>query len=123
MNEAERLASTDVPAMPDRHTTKKHPAPTAVNGGQDEWFDRLRPYEVVVPGEWQKLARPGTPFHGRCFEMSYRFALDLSLKLAHYDPARGHIWLVHGQYQAMQRHAWVELAGGVVFDGVAQRFY
>jgi hypothetical protein len=33
------------------------------------------------------------------------------------------MWLVHGEYGLGQRHAWVELPGDVVFDGVLQRFY
>jgi hypothetical protein len=86
-------------------------------------IDMIEPFEVEVPEGWGRIARPGTPCHGTCFEKSLLFALDIAAHLGPLDDARKETWLVHGEYANWNRHAWVELPGGIVFDGVAQRFY
>src|SRR4051794_28488597 len=87
-------------------------------------LERLKPFEVEGRKEWQKLANPEQLFVGECFLRSYRFAFWAYLgALKADDPAKNEIWLVHGEFMAFHRHAWVEVPGEVVFDGVTQRFY
>src|SRR4051812_33245084 len=88
--------------------------------------ERLRPAEADVPDEWRRYATPETPYPAECFYRSYRYTIDLYLGLPEEDELGkdgAGIWLVHGQYLLSFRHAWVELPGDIVFDGVHQRFY
>lgn len=79
---------------------------------------KLAGAEVVVGRKWRVGTTRRAIFPGECF---YRAALYV------YQPdlfsAEG-LWLVHGENtMARNRHAWVELPDGVVFDAVLQRFY
>ena len=79
---------------------------------------KLAGAEVGVGRKWRVGTTRRAIFPGECF---YRAALYV------YQPdlfsAEG-LWLVHGENtMARNRHAWVELPDGVVFDAVLQRFY
>jgi len=83
-----------------------------------EQLKRLSAYEVEVGSQWRAGVDPHAIYPGECF---YRAALYVS------EPDRvsaDGLWLVHGENTTSQdRHAWVELPDGVVFDPVLQRFY
>jgi hypothetical protein len=73
--------------------------------------------EVAVPKEWSVGTRPGKERQGECFRAA------LSYVFRHEIPG---LVLVHGTIEqpvGRIEHAWVELPGDIVFDGVAQRFY
>jgi hypothetical protein len=86
-------------------------------------LEQLTPYEVTAPAAWANHATPDTIFPGQCFDRSFHFVQSSPTAYPAGDPAEGETWLVHGEYQGSHRHAWVELSGGVVLDGVTQRFY
>ena len=76
---------------------------------------------VGVPEEWRQNVRPRRRFPKDCFYRSWRYVLDHDAPEAR---------LVHGTYAPDLlsgtpgvNHAWVELPGGIVFDGVYQRFF
>jgi len=79
----------------------------------------LKPIEVQPPDRLRRETQPDRSFPGRCYEKAFAFVL------AHANEPG--IVLVHGRIVAggprAIDHAWVELSDGVVFDGVAQRFY
>jgi hypothetical protein len=78
---------------------------------------------VPVPAAWQAHARPDKRFPNRSFEKSLDFVLELTFSTLRTDPIHTGLWLVHGFDRGGRPHGWVELPGGVVFDGVNQRFY
>lgn len=115
-----------VPAVPrpsDGASVPQPTTPSSLTGVHRRLFDLLAPHEVSVPGVWERHATPDTVHPGCCFDRSFRFVMALPLALRVNDPTLEEIWLVHGEYWIGQRHAWVELPGGVVFDGPYQRFY
>jgi hypothetical protein len=67
-------------------------------------------------------------FLRRCFERTFWYIIHIAQKAYSSDEARGILnrtWLVHGSCflgSLDGAHAWVELPGGIVFDGVYQRF-
>jgi hypothetical protein len=77
---------------------------------------QLRPYEVKVSEDLRRETRPDRSFYGQCYQRALGFVLSLS---ASDEPVLVHGTLYAGHYQ----HAWVELPGEIVFDGVTQRFY
>jgi hypothetical protein len=84
--------------------------------------DRLAPYEVDPPSPYLRGAcrQRWRIFLGRCFQkaVQYLFRVD--------EDAKEGAFLVHGTCRGQHGrvdHAWVELPGGIVFDGVLQRFY
>jgi hypothetical protein len=87
-------------------------------------LEELKDAEVRVPEIWRRGIDPEIIYPGECFYRSYLYVKDLALRL---DPCDHtvipRLWLVHGEYLGWQRHGWVELPRGVVFDGVLQRFY
>jgi len=88
-----------------------------------EIYDTLAPFEVAAPPAWVGCTTPDVIYPGQCFDRSYHFTLAVSRTFPPNDPAEKEVWLVHGEYRGFHRHAWVELPGGVVFDGTNQRFY
>jgi hypothetical protein len=79
--------------------------------------------EVKVPEAWRRHTHPDREFPHQCFPQSAMFVLALDAELPNSDPARDGPCLVHGLYLGGLAHGWAELPGGVVFDGVRQRFY
>jgi hypothetical protein len=76
----------------------------------------LRSLEVQVPEHLRRGTRPERTYQGRCYQRALNFILD-------HAEAKG-CRLVHGTACSdLRGHAWVELSDGIVFDGVAQRFY
>jgi hypothetical protein len=88
------------------------------------WRDQLAPYQMRVPRVWSRYTYPERwlNYVGQCYEQSYRYAL------AHRRTVPG-LTVVVGWMHASRdpdgriHHAWVELPGGVVFEGVHQKFY
>jgi len=86
--------------------------------------------EIDVPVTWRKFARPEVVYLGECLPRTFRF-LQLHATAAQTRAESfpiEHAHLVHGTMRAAKRrawlrHAWVELPGDIVFDGVVQRFY
>lgn len=67
----------------------------------------------------------GEIYLGYCYAQAFAFLLDLGLMAQKSAPARRILprsWLVHGTRPNGGGHAWVELPGEVIFDGVYQRF-
>lgn len=77
------------------------------------------PYVVTdVPPLWLVGVDPQALYPQECYYRAYRYATDLT-RLS----VKG-LWLVHGECSlARGCHAWVELPGGLVFDGVLQQFF
>lgn len=78
---------------------------------------RLQHCEVEVPSQ-MRSKKSGRFRAGRC----YREALEYVMEHENIQPIR----LVHGRICGCNGyidHAWVELPGDIVFDGVTQRFY
>ena len=75
----------------------------------------LEPPQVPVPPEWSRDTYPRTVYPGEAYERAFAYVLDHDIE---------GMLLVHGvaTHPAVD-HAWVELPGGIVFDGVAQRFF
>lgn len=69
--------------------------------------------EVVVPREWTTETDKRQIFPGRCHEKACLYAMWHTIDGA---------MLVQGTYYDGLSHAWIELPGDVVFDGVIQRF-
>lgn len=86
-------------------------------------YKDLAPFEVQVPEAWKGVTRPGNKFLHECFKWSLDFVLKLCFALPSDDPTQKGIHLVHGLVSGRMPHGWVELPGGVVFDGVVQKFY
>jgi hypothetical protein len=86
----------------------------------DVWVDEHKSDEVDVPAHWKEGTTPDTIYPHECFYRAYRYIADLDLHLGNDDG----VYLIHGECcLAWGAHAWVELPGGIVFDGVRQRFY
>ena len=69
--------------------------------------------------------RPGTRYWGDCYRRAAEYVLAHALGDGPGPPLAGPT-LVHGTCRAgrlLWGHAWVALPGGLVFDGVRQRFY
>jgi hypothetical protein len=69
--------------------------------------------------------RPGTRYWGDCYRRAAEYVLAHALGDGPGPPLAGPT-LVHGTCRAgllVWGHAWVALPGGLVFDGVRQRFY
>jgi hypothetical protein len=78
--------------------------------------------EVSVPPIWGEGTEPSIVYTHECFYRSYLYAEYLFLRLKREELKD--VYLVHGECMlAMGPHAWVELPGDVIFDGVLQRFY
>lgn len=77
---------------------------------QQEYSD----LEVDVDKSWKRGVRE-KPCPRQCWERAWKY---LS---AH--PEIPEAMLVHGKWHTLFDHAWVELPGDIVFDGVMQRFY
>jgi hypothetical protein len=75
--------------------------------------ESMRPFEVVPDPPYRLNRRPRLYPKG-CFVRAYRYVMDHSTTEA---------LLVHGLYHDVLDHAWVEIPGGVVYDGVLDRFY
>lgn len=75
----------------------------------------LEPPQVTVTLAWSRDTYPRFVYPGECYERAFAYVLD-------HDIAG--MLLVHGRNTRLNdEHAWVELPGGIVFDGVAQRFF
>lgn len=114
--------STVEPAAPLPPPLPPPVSPTELTDVHRDLFDRLRPFEVSVSEAWGRHATPATVYPGRCYDRSFCFLMEYALALGLNAPPAD-TWLVYGEYWFIQRHAWVELPGGVVFDGPYQRFY
>lgn len=76
-------------------------------------------YEVNVAEEWRVGTEPSAEYAQECFYRSYMYLCD-NRHVASMDD----VYLVHGECTlSLGPHAWVELPGDVMFDGVRQRFY
>lgn len=90
-----------------------------VEGTARQIISSLKDCEVDVDPVLRKGTKPEKFFVGDCFHRAMDYAGDhMSEKAV----------IVHGQIADGLRtvivdHAWVELPGGIVFDGVTQRFY
>jgi hypothetical protein len=80
---------------------------------------QLRSAEVEVPEAWRVGIDPRIRYPGECYIRAFRYVWDLVGRIKPNDQ----VWLVHGEYGLSTGHAWVELPGDAVFDGVLQRFY
>lgn len=79
--------------------------------------EALKHYEVI-PSEEFKTGKPRRLSSKNCFEKAFKYVVSK-------DNIEG-IKLVHGFYSIKEYtgfHAWVELPGNIIFDGVLQRFY
>lgn len=80
---------------------------------------RMAPYEVE-PNEKYKTGKPKRYYMGACYQKAFEYFTQVK-------PTGG--VLVHGIYapesfmSIKTGHAWVELPGNIIFDGVLQRFY
>lgn len=82
------------------------------------YLARLAGVEVAVGRKWRTGTDSRAIYPGECF---YRAALYV-YHLSRFTTEG--LWLVHGENaMALNRHAWVELPDGMVFDAVLQRFY
>ena len=81
-----------------------------------EQATRLAPAEVSVPPHYLRYTQPDMQFPGECFMRAWSYVLTHRLKRMVY---------VFGTTLGggMGGHAWVELPGNIVFDGVLQRFF
>ena len=71
-------------------------------------------YEVKVSPILTARTNPDCIFPADCYKKAWEYLVD--------HPRAGGA-LVHGTVMGNVAHAWVEFAGGIVFDGVSQRFY
>jgi len=79
---------------------------------------RMARWEVAVAEDLRVITRPSRTFQGQCYRRALSFVLALD------PPHNAAAVLVHGWLDdGLLPHAWVELWGGMVFDGVMQRFY
>ena len=69
--------------------------------------------------------RPGKRYWADCYRRACEYVLAHSRTDGSYGPIAG-MRLVHGVCRdgdVVWAHAWVDLPGGIVFDGVRQQFY
>jgi len=83
---------------------------TELSDGRHTRADSLEPFRVEPPAEYKPKQRPRNA-QKRCFELAGRYALD------HDD-----VLVVHG-YAWGVPHAWVEIPGGIIYDGTCKGFY
>lgn len=79
--------------------------------------------EPEVPQKWRDRAQPERRFWQRCYEMAGKFMLGV-IGYEYLGPLHDAV-LVHGSCKDdgfRFAHAWVELPGDIIFDGVWQRF-
>jgi len=81
--------------------------------------EKMKAYEVE-PGEVYQIKNRRHLKPKRCYEEAFRYMS----KCEHPDK----VVLVHGLYKPPKLnryagHAWIEINGNVIFDGVLQRFY
>lgn len=82
-------------------------------------IEELASYEVEPPEQYNTVKRKYLS-PKLCYKKAYSYILSLKGK------ASENVKLVHGHYNHFPEsfgHAWVELPGGIVFDGVLKRFY
>ncbi len=78
------------------------------------------PKEVDVKDEYKDGVEPGKDYRGKCFDRAGLYVV--------WNPNEN-IKLVHGTVEFLPgmplefAHAWAELPGNIVFDGIVQRFY
>lgn len=85
--------------------------------GKRRLIEKLAECEVNVPMAWLEKTEPSRIFVGECYRKACYFVSDHNIEGAR---------LVHGRISDFGvdcSHAWVELPGEIVFDGVTQRFY
>jgi hypothetical protein len=76
--------------------------------------EEMRAFEIVPPPPYKLRRGRRRTYPKKCYERAYRYIVD------HDDTdAR----LMHGRYYDGKGHAWVVIPGGIVFDGVLDRFY
>ena len=80
----------------------------------------LKPYEVEVSPSWRSCTLPGKISISESITHCYGFAWVFGLTNG---ATKDRLWLVDGECAMGLRHAWVELPGGIVFDGNLQQFY
>ncbi len=82
-------------------------------------INEIKHCEVEAPQEYH-TGKARRYYPKLCFKKAMDYVFDLNEPVAYY------VKLIHGQYDNdyfMCNHAWVEIPGGIVFDGVLQRFY
>jgi hypothetical protein len=80
------------------------------------WLASAEIDESRIPPEARRGTYPRRSFPGQCFPRALNYTID--------NHDFDGLLLVHGKYCERELdHAWAELPGGVVFDGVLQRFY
>lgn len=82
-------------------------------------IQELAPHEVQPPEQFQTIKRK-TFSQQDCYAQAQKYIFSLNA-----IPTTDCVRLVHGHYGDMVHmgHAWVELPGNIVFDGVVKRFY
>jgi hypothetical protein len=75
------------------------------------WWEQ---FEVKVSLLLTAKTSPDRVFPADCYEKAWEYMRDHQ---------RAGCVLVHGTIMGNVAHAWVEFPGGIVFDGVRQRFY
>jgi hypothetical protein len=107
-----RAASTaaDGIIMTDEHARKRH--------------EMYKDMEVAVDPLWSAGTKPDKVYWQEGFYRSYRYLWNLNVRNDFKFFGGGDVHLVHGEcILALGAHAWVELPGDILFDGVLQRFY
>jgi hypothetical protein len=85
----------------------------------------LAPYVQPVDADLWCGTRPGRRYWADCYRRACDYVLAHASGRGPYGPIAG-MRLVHGVCRdgdLVWAHAWVELPGGRVFDGVRQQFY
>ena len=85
----------------------------------------LAPHRRQVAAALAGATRPGRRYWGDCYRRAAEYVLARA-RPGGPGPRVAGLTLVHGTGRtgtAVWAHAWVELPGGLVFDGVRQRFY
>jgi hypothetical protein len=132
MEKGDNEVATSKRSRLNRHDALEH-IERAVQAWRQETLTKiaadLTAHKVEVPLLWRSCTDPEKRYLGECFDRALRFIGTLGMTLARDDPTRDDLWLVHGEYldwgeyTSWQPHGWVELPGGVVFDGNLQQFY
>lgn len=86
--------------------------------GQKLLAEKLKDCEIDADPDLKRGTNPEGIFIGHCFEQGRNYLSQCEsdgavLVLGRIRPDKGE----------MVDHAWVELSGGIVFDGITQRFY
>lgn len=90
----------------------------------------MEPYEVDPP-EYFKIGNRRVVVLKECYSRSCNYVISIGISENCPKEVEEKIKLVHGTYagygchfeKSQVGHAWVELPGEIVFDGVLQRFY